>query len=261
MSATPSDQTEQSVALQIDHAIEVKIDASIARSIDDIVEKRIHESVSSRIERAIAQKIHSRLSHEAKNSKAYIFEQMFEDRVIFGSRWILVPSYMILILVLIALCYKTFEEFIQFIRDFHVFQENAAIIQALTIVDIVLVMNLVFMIMFVGYINFVSQIHPSKGEDWPEWTRHLDYSGLKLQLLGSITAISAIVLLRQILYLAQPDSVFDIHRIVLMIGITLTFVVSALVVALVNKIKDSQHTFDSHGNKTTVKSADENAGL
>ena len=249
MSTTLPNQAEQSVSLQIDQAIADKIDVSISTAIDEIVDKRMHESVSSRIDRAIAQKIHARLSHESKNSKSYIFEQMFEDKIIFGSRWILAPSYMILILVLVALCYKTFEEFVQFIRDFHVFQENAAIMQALTIVDIVLVMNLVLMIMFVGYINFVSQIHPSKGEDWPEWTRHLDYSGLKLQLLGSITAISAIVLLRQILYLSQPESAVDTPRIILMIGITLTFVFSALVVALVNKIKDGQHGVDFRTNK------------
>ena len=258
MSANSPDTPERSVALKINQAIEARIDASISRAIDEIVEKRMHESVSLRIDKAIAQKVHAKLTHQSEKSLGYVLEQMFEDRIIFGSRWILAPSYLILILVLVALCYKTGEEFVQFVRDFQIFQENTAIIQALTIVDIVLVMNLVLMIMLVGYINFVSQIHPSKGEDWPEWTRHLDYSGLKLQLLGSITAIAAIVLLRQILLLSQPESTVDVPRIVMMIGITLTFVSSALIVAIVNKIKGDPHSSEMNqiDQRPSIKTSD-----
>jgi uncharacterized membrane protein YqhA len=45
------------------------------------------------------------------------------------------------------------------------------------------------------------------------------------------------VLLRQILDLSQPNSTVSSTRVMLMVGIHLTFVVSALIVALVNKIK------------------------
>ena len=51
------------------------------------------------------------------------------------------------------------------------------------------VMNLVLMVLFVGYVNFVSVIRPEKEEDWPKWMGYLDYSGLKIQLLGSIIAV------------------------------------------------------------------------
>ncbi len=242
MPPTSADAVESSLTSRISQAIEDRIEKSISLSIGGIVSERIKDSVSARIEKVISQKVDERIFHHAKHPLVSGFEQIFEDKRLFGSRWILAPSYLILSLVLIALCYKTFEEFYQFIYDFRVFQENTAVIQALTIVDIVLVMNLVLMIMFVGYINFVSKIHPARGEDWPDWTRHLDYSGLKLQLLGSITAISAIVLLRQILDLSQPDSVVHSARVTLMIGIHLTFVVSALIVAWVNKIKAGTHS-------------------
>jgi len=225
------------VTSKIDEAIEKQIDSSVSAAIDDVVLKRIRDSVKARIEKEITAKVDSKFFLRGKESKVYDFEQLFEDRILFGARWILAPSYFILILVLVALCYKTGEEFVQFIRDFKLFQENLAIVQSLVIVDLVLVMNLVLMIMFVGYINFVSKIHPSRGEDWPVWTRHLDYSGLKLQLLGSITAISAIVLLRQIFNLSEPGSDIDSTRITLMVVIHLTFVISALIIAWVNRLK------------------------
>jgi uncharacterized protein (TIGR00645 family) len=97
-------------------------------------------------------------------------------------------------------------------------------------------MNLVLMVLFVGYTNFVSKVHPARIEDWPDWTLKMDYSGLKLQLLGSIIAISAIMLLSELIKIAEEHEA-DTKRVVLLIGIHLTLVASALVVAWVNRMK------------------------
>jgi uncharacterized protein (TIGR00645 family) len=90
------------------------------------------------------------------------------------------------------------EEFVQLVRERERFAQTKAIAQVLVLVDLILVMNLVLMVIFVGYVNFVSPIHPSatRKEDWPKWMGHLDYSGLKVQLLGSIIAVSSISILR-----------------------------------------------------------------
>jgi uncharacterized protein (TIGR00645 family) len=164
-------------------------------------------------------------------------EDALENKIIFGSRWLLAPVYVILVCTLAVLCYETIEEFVQLIFTLHKYEEARAIAQILVIVDLVLVMNLILMVLFVGYVNFVSVIHPKKIEDWPKWLGTLDYSGLKIQLLGSIIAISAINLLRVFVDLSDQRIPFDLTRILLMIGILLTFLVSALIMAIVNKLK------------------------
>jgi len=51
--------------------------------------------------------------------------------------------------------------------------------------------------MFSGYENFVSKMDHSGHRDWPEWMGAIDFTALKIKLLGSIVAISAIQLLKQ----------------------------------------------------------------
>jgi uncharacterized protein (TIGR00645 family) len=61
------------------------------------------------------------------------------------------------------------EELWQLVKNLHVYDEIGAISPVLVIVDLVLIMNLVLMIVFVGYMNFISLIHPQKREDWSRW--------------------------------------------------------------------------------------------
>src|SRR5437879_5699762 len=121
-------------------------------------------------------------------------EDVWENQIVFGARWILAPAYLVLVLALIVLAYKTGEEFIELLIKLKTeprYEETEAIGQVLVIVDLILIMNLVLMVLFVGYINFVSVIKPKRVEDWPKWLGYLDYGGLKIQLVGSIIAISA----------------------------------------------------------------------
>src|ERR1051325_2071328 len=126
-------------------------------------------------------------------------ENIWEDKIIFGARWLLAPAYGVLVLVLAVLAYKAVEEFWELLVRWRNADEARAIAQVLVIVDIVLVMNLVLMMLFVGYQNFVSRVKSfdeAVSVDAPSWLGLLDYSGLKIQLIGSIIAISGIMLLR-----------------------------------------------------------------
>lgn len=163
----------------------------------------------------------------------------FVEGAIFWTRWMLAPAYLILAGCLGALLFTTAIEFVELVKnDIHLFAETKAIVQVLTVLDLVLVMNLVLMIMFVGYVNFVSRIHPKKREDWPIWMGHMDYSGLKTQLLGSIIAVSSILILREVVELFSGGKV-DADRFIWMIAFHLTFVVSVLIIAIVNRLKIS----------------------
>ena len=166
-------------------------------------------------------------------------EYFWEHRIVFGSRWLLAPAYCVLVFVLAVLAYKTVEEFIELLSSWHNADEARAIAQVLVIVDIVLVMNLVLMVLFVGYENFVSRIDFKRFEksvDRPLWLGHLDYSGLKIQLIGSVIAISSILLLRLFVDMIDPNANPNTAKVILMIALHVTFVASALILAIVNKL-------------------------
>ena len=166
-------------------------------------------------------------------------ESFWEDKIIFGSRWLLAPAYGVLVLILAVLAYKAVEEFWELLIRWRNADEARAIAQVLVIIDIVLVMNLVLMVLFVGYQNFVSKVNSFKKAvsiDAPNWLGLLDYSGLKIQLIGSIIAISGIMLLRVFVDMIDSDKI-DVTKVVLMMSLHMTFVISALILAIVNKLK------------------------
>jgi len=121
---------------------------------------------------------------------------------------------------------------------FHVGTMDAegAILLSLSLIDLSLTGNLLLIVMFSGYENFVSKIHVGGHEDRPDWMGTVDFAGLKLKLIASIVAISGIALLRAFLPLGDPGAPLDSRRIAWMVGIHLTFVVSGVLLALMDWI-------------------------
>jgi len=158
-----------------------------------------------------------------------------------------------LVLSLLVLAGMSIGEFIQLIKQLRLYDEAGAVAQVLVIVDLVLVMNLVLMIVFVGYVSFVSVIHPDRAEDWPEWMGTLDYSGLKIQLLGSIIAIAAVKLLRAFLDLSVSQKVESSH-LLWMTVILSVFVLSTLLLSISNKLHVSAGPL--HGDRWNQSSND-----
>jgi uncharacterized protein (TIGR00645 family) len=87
-------------------------------------------------------------------------EHKFE-RLIFWTRWMLAPAYVVLCICIFVLVWKTIEELLELLLNLHLFAQTRAISQVLAIVDLVLVINLVLMIVFVGYHHFVSDLRRS----------------------------------------------------------------------------------------------------
>ena len=102
----------------------------------------------------------------------------------------------------------------------------------LSIVDLTLTASLIVIVIFSGYVNFVSRIDTSEHKDWPQWMASIDFNELKLKLMSSIVAISAIKLLESFMEI-EHQSDRDLY---FLIGIHLTFVVSTLVLALADRL-------------------------
>lgn len=111
--------------------------------------------------------------------------------------------------------------------------DSEIIIGVLSMVDVALVMSLLIIIIFSSYENFVSKMEDlHEHEDRPEWMGNIGFSDLKIKLIGSIVAISGIELLKAFM---NVDNLTDRHM-AWMVGIHLTFVVSGVLYAIMDKI-------------------------
>ena len=115
---------------------------------------------------------------------------------IFASRWLLAPFYAGLSVSLLLLLITFLREFIDFIPEALHSSPSYVIVTVLSLVDIVMVANLVLLIVFAGYEIFVSKIDTSDSEDRPDWMGLVSFSDLKIKLMGTIVAISGIELLK-----------------------------------------------------------------
>jgi uncharacterized protein (TIGR00645 family) len=119
---------------------------------------------------------------------------------------------------------------------------EGGILMVLSLIDLSLAGNLVLIVIFSGYENFVSRIDVGEDEDRPEWMGTVDFSGLKLKLVASIVAISAISLLRAFMKLSEGEPL-EREKLMWMVIVHLTFVVSGVLLALMDYIsgKSAKH--------------------
>jgi uncharacterized protein (TIGR00645 family) len=164
--------------------------------------------------------------------------ELTAERMFFRTRWIVVPGYFGLVMSLALLVYKTVISVWQLVFDIAKLDENDTVVRVLGIVDIVLVMNLLLMVIFVGYTSFVSQIRfdgPIEETDKPSWLGRLNYSGLKVQLMGSILAIASVKLLRAYFGIGTPNGM-PVASLLWVIAVYATFVVALVCVAITNRL-------------------------
>jgi len=165
------------------------------------------------------------------------------ELVLFVSRWLLAPLYLGMIIALGLILYVFFHELVEQLRHVNTLDGEGVILLALSLIDLSLTANLILIVMFSGYENFVSKLHIDNHEDRPSWMGTVDFSGLKLKLIASIVAISGIALLRSFLPLGDRSVPLEGARIGWMVAIHLTFVVSGVLLALMDWItsKTEEH--------------------
>src|ERR1700751_1534262 len=151
------------------------------------------------------------------------------ESLIFNSRWLMAPFYFGLVVSLAVLLLKFCMILYEFIVHAPGSKESDIILGVLSLIDVSLTGNLILIVVFSGYENFVSKIDPGDHPDWPDWITKVDFAGLKQKLLASIVAISAIQVLKAFMNL---DSTFDAQKMGWLVGIHLLFVVSTLILAL-----------------------------
>jgi len=165
-----------------------------------------------------------------------MIEQAIE-RVLFASRWLLAPLYLGLSLALIGLGVKFFQEVSHLLLDVFILPEADLVLIVLALVDLVLVGSLLVMVMFSGYENFVSKIDTADSDEKLGWLGKLDAGTLKLKVAASIVAISSIHLLRVFMNAHQVPN----DKLLWYVIIHLTFVVSAVMMGILDKLAFASH--------------------
>jgi uncharacterized protein (TIGR00645 family) len=158
------------------------------------------------------------------------------EKFLFASRWLLAPFYVALVGALVGLLLKVAQETFHFATHVWAASESDLILALLGMIDLTLTGSLIVIVIFSGYENFVSKIDAAEHGDWPSWMARIDFTGLKLKLMSSIVAISAIQLLRAFMNVKNiPD-----RDLIWYVVIHAVFVLSGLVLALTDRFSGDQ---------------------
>jgi uncharacterized protein (TIGR00645 family) len=129
------------------------------------------------------------------SSEPHGLAERLVEQTIFASRWLLEPFYLGLTVCLVVLLIKFGQKMVKFVTYSLFSSGNDVIPVVLSLIDLSLIANLLLIVMFSGYENFVSRFELDDQKYKPAWMGHVDFGDLKLKLLTSIIAISAIHLL------------------------------------------------------------------
>ena len=167
------------------------------------------------------------------------------EAILFRSRFLLAPLYLGLVGTLGLLAYRFVIEFWHLAEKTASMNASEFTLALLALLDLTLLANLILMVIFAGYENFVSRIDiATESKDRPHWMGTIDFSGLKIKLIGSLVAISVIELLKDFIELAGEAEVGE--GTIWRIAIHLTFVVSGVLFALMDWIADKREFVGTH---------------
>jgi uncharacterized protein (TIGR00645 family) len=161
------------------------------------------------------------------------------ERLLFASRFLLAPLYLALAISLIAILFKCGLHLYELLTQLPNLNDETVLLSELGLVDLTLTASLVVIVFISGYTNFVAPVMMRKDDGRPHWIAEIDFSELKLKLMASIVAISAIKVLEGFMDVAHESD----RELWWLTAIHLSFVVSTLVLAFADRV--SHHTSPS----------------
>lgn len=174
------------------------------------------------------------LKMEAMMGERQTAESLVE-RGLFASRWLMAPMYLGLTVALLMLLVIFFRELVYYVPQMMSLSPEKTILVVLTLIDLTLAANLLLIVMFSGYESFVSKFDFDVGTDRPGWMGKVDFGGLKMKLIASIVAISAIHLLKRFMEIGDPTTPPpDEGHLFWLTVIHMSFVLSGVLMALMD---------------------------
>ena len=102
------------------------------------------------------------------------------EATLFASRWLMAPFYLGLVVALAILLVVFVNELVAEVWHIAGMTPESAILLGLSLIDLSLAGNLLLIVMFSGYENFVSKLDVGDRQDRPVWMGTVDFSALKL---------------------------------------------------------------------------------
>jgi uncharacterized protein (TIGR00645 family) len=158
--------------------------------------------------------------------------ELFIERLLMASRWVLVVFYLGLAAALVVYAVSFIAKFVKIAGSVFALGDADMILAMLALIDAALVASLIVMVMLSGYENFVSRIDQAAANAEIAWLGKLDAGSLKIKVASSIVAISSIHLLQVFLNIQS----YSTSQLLWATIIHLTFVVSALILAILDRI-------------------------
>ena len=91
------------------------------------------------------------------------------EKTLFGSRWLMAPMYLGLVGGMLVLVYRFLTDCWAMVMAAPGLSQTDVILGILALIDLTLAANLLMIVMFSGYENFVSKLDVKDHEDIPEW--------------------------------------------------------------------------------------------
>jgi uncharacterized protein (TIGR00645 family) len=168
--------------------------------------------------------------------------------LIFASRWLQLPLYLGLIVaqgVYVVLFIQELMHLVPVLWDPNaltqtaqtmgvqvVNKETVVMLMVLSLIDVVMISNLLIMVIIGGYETFVSRLDLEGHPDQPEWLSHVNANILKVKLATAIIGISSIHLLKTFI---SADAMTD-KAMLWQTIIHVTFIVSAVCIAWIDRL-------------------------
>ncbi|MGO8952125.1 MAG: YqhA family protein [Rhodomicrobium sp.] len=159
------------------------------------------------------------------------------EMVILQSRWLVAPFLLGLIIGLGALLYTFIFKLAAFLMLVPRGSEDEVIVGVLKLVDLSLTANLLLIVIWSSYENFVARLDPAEHANSPAGLMGIGFSGLKQKLLGSIVAIAAVNVLE---WFMDIDRSADNIKLGWVVGILLAFAVAMLVLAIADRLSGAK---------------------
>jgi uncharacterized protein (TIGR00645 family) len=168
--------------------------------------------------------------------------------MIFASRWLQLPLYLGLIIaqgVYVVLFLEELWHLVAILWDSHALdeafqrlnivdknKETVVMIIVLSLIDVVMISNLLIMVIVGGYETFVSRMGLQAHPDQPEWLSHVNANVLKVKLAAAIIGISSIHLLKSFISASSMNT----HTLLWQTAIHVVFLASAVAIAFLDRL-------------------------
>jgi uncharacterized protein (TIGR00645 family) len=166
----------------------------------------------------------------------------------FLSRWLMVPFLLGLVCSVVLIAIRFFINLIALVTRLLVESWQDLVVDVLNLIDLTLTANLVLIVAFSAYGNYIRKIDQTDQSDWPPGLIDIDFSEMKQKLLGSMAGIAAVEALAWYLDLERHA---DTTKLGWVIAFPLMFVAAMGLLALADWLgrRDarSAHSSDAGG--------------